>query len=97
MNDEIIRMWDINTAPENISQEFTGINKEYKRCESVCFDSDSHGFKEQCNLKAEHEGDHAYGIDSCLWYLLDNGEPQCEGDEHIGNCAVCWVREVRDR
>jgi len=96
MNDELIRMFNIPTAPDTISHEFTGLNDEYKRCESICMDSDSWGFNHQCNLKAEHENDHAYGIDSCLWYLLD-GVEQCKGDDHIGNCSVCWVREVRER
>ena len=96
MNDELIRIWDIKTAPNNIIEEFTGLQDEYRRCKSVCQDSDEIGFNNQCNLKENHNGDHAYGLDSCLWYLLDGKEP-CKGDDHIGNCAVCWVREVRDR
>lgn len=43
---------------------------------------------QQCNQELGHLGEHHYGIDSMLSYLLKYEEP----DDY----SVQWVREVRD-
>lgn len=71
---------------------------ETPRCEMLDNDSDNYSFGQQCNLGKDHDGDHAFGINSMLWYLGPKpGEPRCTDDEHVGTCSVCLVREVRGK
>lgn len=67
------------------------------RCKQFDNDSDSINFGDQCNLRVEHEGNHAFGLDSMLAEIgNDDTGLMCTEDVHVGSCSVCLVRSVRD-
>ncbi len=66
-----------------------------KRCQIIDNDSDNYSFGDQCNINEGHDRNHAFGLDSLLYGMIPPST--CTEDEHDGSCAVCLVREVRDR
>ena len=87
----------------NLQQTKVRFNLEEKclngedRCQITDCDSDNYSFEDQCNLNKDHNGEHAFGLDSLLYGVLPPSTCDIDNDVHDGSCCVCLVREVRRR
>ena len=67
------------------------------RCKARCWDSDEYCFKGQCNINEGHDGEHRFGLDSCLYGVFPPSTCDIDNDIHDGSCSTCMIREVRGR